>query len=173
MTSLGKPVPCPSGLALGEGMGTAVSTVLGVPSHPQGGGRGLTALLTGDAPLLPQPFAIRRCGLPDKKHIASQKKLGGQERAAHHAATLGRASEPSWREEGQAVLRPTRSSPLPSPCRVVPRPLPSLLGGHLGARCRAPASAREGSRGRERERASESNRCRHWNLGFTTCTQTV
>lgn len=66
-----------------------------------GSGRGLAALPSHEMHSYshPQTFTIRRvvCKTqrqPNEKHIVSQRKLEGEERAAPHPAALGRASKP-------------------------------------------------------------------------------
>ena len=63
---------------------------------------------------------------PNEKHIVSQKKLGGQKRAAQRPGTLDRASEPTWREEGQFCPSAHPSSP-PRPCKRGPQAFAFLL----------------------------------------------
>lgn len=110
---------------------------------------------------------------PNVKHIASQQQLGGEERAAQHPDALGRASSRLPGEEGQPVSLPKPLQPL-FPCSSVPRPSPSLLGagGHLGARCGAPASVSQGAEGAG-GRPLDPNSCGHWNVGSATHVGTV
>lgn len=65
---------------------------------------------------------------PNEKHIVSQKKLGGQKRAAQCPGTLDRASEPTWREEGQFCPSAHPSSP-PHPCKRGPQAFAFPPGG--------------------------------------------
>lgn len=176
--SLRKPLPCPSGLALREGWGTAVSSALGAPlckrwerpdcsSHTR-----CTLTHTPNASQLDRAVCKTQ-HQPNEKHIASQKKLGGQKRAAQRLGTLDRASEPTWREEGQFCLSAHPSPPC-FPANWVPRPFPSLLRGSFGSQMWSSSLCKGGEqREREGEWPWESNRRRHWNLGSTTCTQTV
>lgn len=157
-----QPPPAPhfKGLASG-GQGGRAGSPRGLGAQLRaalGSGRGLAALPSHEMHSCshPQTFTIRRAVCktqrqPNEKHIVSQRKLEGEERAAPHPAALGRASKPEGWGGSQPVPLSFPSTPYltPSPCNRVPRPSPSLLGGHLGARCGAPASAREGSRGSE------------------------
>lgn len=154
--SLRKPLPCPSGLALHEGWGTAVSSALEAPlckrwarpdcsSHTR-----CTLTHTPNASQLDRAVCKTQ-HQPNEKHIASQKKLRGQKRAAQLPGTLDRASEPSWREEGQPC---PSAHPCPPHFPAVGSPglcLPSWGGWSFGSQMWS-ASLCKGGEQKERER---------------------
>jgi hypothetical protein len=149
---------------------------------PLGCGRGLTALpYTRDAQLLtPQTFTIRPvvCKTqwqPNEKHIVPSR-TGGEQRAAP-APLLPREGSESMPVEGRRPVTPL-PTPFSASCTLFPTigspgfAFPSR--GSFGSQMWS-SSLWEGGQPREREGEwpLESNRCRHRNVGSTTCTRTV
>lgn len=142
----------PASLDSSRGLGAQLRVTLGSR-------RGLTALPSHEMHSYshPQTFTIRRAVCktqrrPNEKHIVSQKKLGGEERAAQRPAALGRASEP----EGRRPARPSAHllQPPTSPLLLLqqgPQAFAFPPGGSFGSQMWS-SSLCEGGGSRRRER---------------------
>lgn len=116
-------VPWPSGQALGAARaGGTDPTHSGKWERPDG-----SPLTRDHSYSHSQTFTIRRAVCktqrqPNEKHIVSQKKLGGEERAAQHPAALGRASKPEGRRSASFSAHPLQPPfPVPLPQQQGPQ----------------------------------------------------